>query len=154
MSGLIKCLCFAGLACFFFLPNAVSKTANSNHARYRTMDTLYHLDMHNSEISQPIAHTSLKGHEYRYVEIEITQVTNPKLYPLTFYVYYQPITSEKVLLGSFGPYPANNPGKFIVSTHGKPLKEGSLILSLIIPVKTHPNDTVKVTVKKLVLREK
>ena len=118
------------------------------------MDTVYHLDLHNSVISQPISPASLRGHHYRYVEIEIVRLVNPKLYPLTFYVYYQPPEKEKVLLGSFGPYPADNPGKFIVSAHGKPLKNGSLILSLVIPEKTQPNDTVEATIKKLVLREK
>lgn len=156
MSGLTKHLCVIGLACFSFSENAISKTPNLylNHVPYGTMDTLYHLGLHNSEISQPISPTSLRSHNYRYVEIEIVKLVNPKQYPLTFYVYYQPPEKEKVLLGSFGPYPADNPGKFIVSTHGKPLKNGSLILSLVIPEKTQLNDTVEATVKKLVLREK
>jgi hypothetical protein len=58
------------------------------------------------------------------------------------------------LLNSFSFYPANNPGKFIVATHGKLNKEGSIILSLTTPDKIKAGNMVEVAVKKLTLLEK
>jgi hypothetical protein len=51
---------------------------------------------------------------------------------LSFEVYYQPAGGEKIRLGTFSLYPADNPGKFIVPTQGHVNREGSIIVSVLV----------------------
>lgn len=109
----------------------------------------YSLDLRKPSVTQPIEPRS-GGHEgYKFVQVEVTEVVNPKKYPLTFEVRYQAKNDEKTYLGSFSLYPNDNPGKFIVATQGKVKNEGAIVLSLVIPNKIDAGDTIKVTVKKI-----
>lgn len=114
-------------------------------------DTFYYLDNNKSSITQPLEpkNESLEG--CKFVQVVVTEVLNPKKYPLTFEVRYQSKSGEKIYLGSFSLYPSDNPGKFIVATQGKVKGEGAIILSLVIPDKFDAKDTIKVTVKKMKL---
>jgi hypothetical protein len=47
-------------------------------------------------------------------------------------VYYQPAGGQKIRLGTFSLYPADNPGKFIVPTQGQLTRDGSIIVSLLV----------------------
>jgi hypothetical protein len=85
----------------------------------------------------------------RFVRVEVVEIQNPKKYPVTFQVHYQPASGEKIYLGSFGLFPSDNPGKFIVSTQGKLKNEGSILLTLVVGSKVEAADTVKVGVKKI-----
>ncbi|MGH9929109.1 MAG: hypothetical protein ACREA9_07770, partial [Pyrinomonadaceae bacterium] len=58
-------------------------------------------------------------------------------------------THEKLYLGSFGLYPSDNPGKFIVATQGKLKNEGAIVLTLVVPEKVDARDPVRVGVKKI-----
>lgn len=112
-------------------------------------DKLYYLDLKNPSIVQPINAKSEGSEKYKFVQVEVTEVINPKKYPVAFQVYYQTDTNERIYLGSFGLYPSDNPGKFIVPTQGKLKSQGAIVLSLEIPEKVEATDTLKVGVKKI-----
>jgi hypothetical protein len=115
-------------------------------------ETLYYLDINKPSIVQPLDPRHMEqGRAYKFVQVEVAKVVNPKKYPLTFQVYYQLSSDVKTYLGSFSLYPADNPGKFIVATQGKLKNEGAIVLSLVIPDNVDTGDTVKVAVKKIKL---
>jgi hypothetical protein len=89
--------------------------------------------------------------EYKFVQIEVAEVRNPKKYFLTFQVYFQSNRKDKVYLGSFSLYPSDNPGRFIVATQGKLKEKGAIIVSMVMPDKVEPGDAVRVTVKKITI---
>jgi hypothetical protein len=136
---------------------AVELVSNGNERRIiegnegaESDDTLYYLDINKPSIQQAID-PKIKGHErYKFVQIEVAEVTNPKKHLLTFEVRYQ-LKSNVTYLGSFSLYPSDNPGKFIVATQGKLRDEGAIILSLVTPDKIDSRDTIRVAVKKLKL---
>jgi hypothetical protein len=111
-------------------------------------DTLYYLDAKKTSIVQPIEPKDMVQEGCKFVQVELAKIVNPKMHSLTFEVRYQ-LGDEKTYLGSFSPFPANNPGKFIVATQGKVKNRGAIILSLAIPDKVDANDTVQVTVKRM-----
>src|SRR5437016_207434 len=96
-------------------------------------ETLYYLDNNDPSITQPLEAKDGPFDRYKFVQIEVTKVLNPKKYPLTFEVRYLSKSNEKTYLGSFSLYPSDNPGKFIVATQGKLKDEGAIILSLVVP---------------------
>jgi hypothetical protein len=114
-------------------------------------ETLYYLDNNNPSLTQPLEAKDGPFDRYKFVQVEVTEVINPKKYPLTFEVRYLSKSNEKTYLGSFSLYPADNPGKFIVATQGKLKDEGAIILSLVVPDKIGAGDTIKVAVKKIKL---
>jgi hypothetical protein len=114
-------------------------------------EELYYLDLNKPSIVQPIDPKLQSVEGYKFVQVEVAEVVNPKKYPLAFKVYYQTGADEKLYLGSFGLYPSDNPGKFIVATQGKLKKEGAIILTLEIPDNVAASDTIKVGVKKIKL---
>jgi hypothetical protein len=117
-------------------------------------DTVYYLDAHKRSIVQPIEPKDFPMEGPKFVQIEVTKIVNPKMHSLTFEVSYQSKEGDvKTNLGSFSPFPADNPGTFIVPTQGKVKNRGAIILSLVIPDKIDPGDTVEVTVKKMTLRK-
>jgi hypothetical protein len=87
--------------------------------------------------------------QYKFLQVEVTEVINPHKYPLIFELYYQVPNNEKILLGSFSLYPADNPGKFIVPTQRKLQKAGWLTLSLVTPENASFNDTLRITTTKM-----
>lgn len=116
-------------------------------------EVLYHLDAHKTTIVQPVEPKDIPIEGCKFVQVEVTKVVNPKMHSLTFEVSYQPEGDVKTYLGSFSPFPADNPGQFIVATQGKVKNRGAIILSLVIPDKIDAGDTVQVTVKRMTLRK-
>jgi hypothetical protein len=132
------------------LAKNVNNGANPNPSTAAKTEASYDLDLRKPSISQPIEPGDLVQEGVtKFVQIEVTHVVNPKRYPLSFQVHYQPARQEKIYLGSFSLYPADNPGKFIVATQGKVKNEGAIVLSLVVPDQIDANDTIKVTVKKI-----
>jgi len=127
--------------------NANSIEGNANANTMKSDDTLYYLDLIRPSITQPIEPAAVAG--AKFVQVEVAEVVNPKKYALTFEVRYQPNANEKVYLGSFSLFPADNPGKFIVATQGKVKGEGAILLSMVVPDKVSAGDQVKVGVKKI-----
>ena len=143
-------LVIAWLAFFLSCNERISKPGESASEIKINTDSLYYFDINKKSNAQPYDPSAAEG-DNKFVQVEVVNVTNPKKYPVTFEVYYQIIHSEKIFLGSFSLYPADNPGKFIVPTSGKLTKPGSIILSLLIPGNLSSADTITVTTKKMKL---
>ena len=126
-----------------------SSPLSQNRNKSKSDETRYSLDLDKPEVEQSIELGEADVANAKFVQVEVTQVTNPNNLPASFQVYFQPHEGEKILLGSFSLYPPNNPGKFIVPTQGKVKGEGKLILSLARLDKTHARDVVRVEVKPL-----
>lgn len=115
-------------------------------------EALYYLEIGKPSIAQPLEPRKMKqAGEYRFVQVRVTRVVNPKKYPIAFQVHYQSSSGVKTYLGSFSLYPSDNPGTFIVATQGKLKNEGAIILSMVMPDKADAGDTIKVAVKKMKL---
>ena len=121
---------------------------NQNKSNTKSDETLYFLDLNKPEIEQSIQPGDLKIADAKFVQVEVSEVTNPQNRAAQFEVRYQPKEGEKVFLGVFSLFPPNNPGKFIVPTHGKVKPEGKIILSLVKPEGLKAGDVVRVGVKK------
>jgi hypothetical protein len=67
----------------------------------------------------------------KFLLFDISQVVNPAVIPLAFTVYYQKPGQDRIYLGSFALYPADNPGRFIVPTQGKVGEDGEVFLNLV-----------------------
>jgi len=90
----------------------------------------------------------------KFVQVELRKVFNPQKTPILFEVYFQGENREKVLLGTFSPYPPDNAGTFIVPTRGQVRGPGTLVLSMVLPKGTEGNPSINVQVKKFSFREK
>lgn len=127
--------------------------SNSGENSPANRNEVYFLDLKNRTISQPMGRDLPSPKNYKFVQIEVVKAVNPKLHPVRFEVHYETADREKILLGTFSLFPADNPGKFIVSTQGKLKGNGSLILSLVLPENIDENDTLQVSVMKIKLNE-
>ncbi len=93
---------------------------------------------HTLSVSKPIITHSITTaivapQNNKFIQVKISKVTNPKLTPLAFTVYYQPPKGNKTYLGGFALFPADNPGRFIVTTQGK-LRHGSKVIISLSPM--------------------
>jgi hypothetical protein len=146
---LYKICCWA---CFVAVFCASCNTAALDNLRgvEKSKDTLYYLDNIKPTVEQPIEPKKGEVFEaYKFVQVEVTEVSNPKRFALSFEVSYRSKDRANNYLGSFSLYPADNPGKFIVATQGKLKNEGAIILTMVIQDKIGPGDTIKATVKKM-----
>jgi hypothetical protein len=66
----------------------------------------------------------------KFLLFEIVEVINPHTIPLAFSVHYHPPGRERIHLGGFALFPADNPGRFIVATQGKVERSGEVLLTL------------------------
>jgi hypothetical protein len=87
----------------------------------------------------------------KFVQVDVAQVINPRKYGLSLEVYYQPTGGQKIRLGTFSLYPADNPGKFIVPTEGHVNREGSIIVSLLVMDPVANGVPLKVGIRKIAL---
>ena len=126
----IRVALFALLASFG--ADAADSSKSGNFIPATNEVSLRYLDTAHVSISQRIdpAAEGLQGS--KFVQVDVAQVINPAKYGLSFDVYYQPTGGEKIRLGTFSLYPADNPGKFIVPTQGHLTREGSIIVSLLV----------------------
>jgi hypothetical protein len=115
-------------------------------------DSLYYLDLKKTSIQQSIDLRNTAPPGPKFVQIEVTQVTNPNKHPLVFEVRYKSKSNVATLLGSFTLYPPDNPGKFIVATQGKLKDEGQIILTLVTPNHTDRREPIRVAVKRISYR--
>ena len=126
-----------------------SSPLNQHLSKSKTDETLYSLDLDKPEIEQAVELAEADVANAKFVQVEVTHVTNPSNRPASFQVHFQPREGEKLLLGSFSLFPPNNPGKFIVPTQGKVKGKGKLILSLARSDETKAGDVVRMEVKPL-----
>jgi hypothetical protein len=108
----------------------------------------YELTLSKSTLEQSIGPgiaSSLK----KFVQIEITKVSNPQLIPLSFAVNFQSAQGRRTYLGSFSLFPPDNPGKFIVASRGI-LETGGTVSVTLVPLQpVTENPKVRVWVKPL-----
>jgi hypothetical protein len=114
----------------------------------------FSLDLERRSLSQAIGPEVLEPQAKRFVEIEIVEVFNPDRIRIAFEVHYQGENGEKVLLGTFGLFPPDRRGRFIVATRGRLRSGGVIILSLQVLDKVGPEDEVRVRVGPIGLRER
>ena len=127
-------------------PAPASSPTNQNS---NSDQAVYSLDLQNPQISQKILSEHGDAVKARFVQVVIVKVVNPQKRPAEFEVHYQPNEGEKIFLGTFSLYPPDNPGKFIVPTHGKVKAEGKLILSLVKSDRIVAGDVVEVTIRPM-----
>jgi hypothetical protein len=104
--------------------------------------------MHHLDINHPTALKSITaGSDAKFVEVQVSQVSNPAQAALSFAVTYQS-AGETIPLGSFSLYPADHPGTFIVPTQGKIASSGSIRVTMENP----DNDArIRVTIGRIEL---
>ena len=107
-----------------------------------------YLDVKNASVARAIEAAD-RAEAAKFVQVKIVEVQNPKRYAATFRVEYQAKAGEKIFLGAFSLYPSDQPGTFIVATHGKVKSEGSIVVSLIIPDDYQDGDILRVGVRKI-----
>lgn len=88
----------------------------------------------------------------KFVQIEVTQVINPRRLPLSFTVDFQPAQGERFYLGTFSLFPPDNPGKFIVATQGKLQPGGAVIVTLVPLARVDEHAEVRVMIHGIRLR--
>jgi len=111
---------------------------------------LFYLDLNSPTVVQPITVSDIQpGVAYRFVEVEIVEVLNPKRYALMFDVHYERTAGERTLLGSFALYPVDNPGRFIVATQGKVSNEGAILLTITSRDAVDRTDPLRVGVRRM-----
>ena len=149
MTGSGRTTCFGILlwaACSGGVPALTNKTDDRSAGQGQPED---HLDSRTQSIAQPIEPQDSVVEGRRFVRIEVTQVRNPKQYPVAFRVHYHSARDSMTELGSFGLFPPDNPGSFIVATQGKVRPGGAIVLSLLIPAGFNSADTLWVAVKRI-----
>jgi len=87
----------------------------------------------------------------KFVLVKISLVINPESIPIAFMVHYQRPGQEKLYLGSFALFPANNPGQFIVPTQGKVGQDGEVVLSMEPLKNLDTASSVRVHVSQVIL---
>jgi hypothetical protein len=110
---------------------------------------LYHLDFKNPSVQQAIETLGGSPQAYRFVQVEVAEVANPRNHPLSFEVRFQSKDGAMTFLGSFSLYPSDNPGKFIVPTQGRLKGEGAIILSMVTRDTIGGQDPTRVAVKRM-----
>jgi hypothetical protein len=127
-----------------------SSSVNHNHSTQPLSgDTVYALNTTN-----PIIRVSMKElgepRQKKFVRINASQIINPALVPITIRLYYMTAGKEE-FLGSVAPFPANNPGSFIIATKGILTREGILELRLNFPQDWDRKDSLELRIETLKL---
>ena len=102
---------------------------------------------------QPLPSGLGEAEKYKFVEVTVVSVENPRLHSISFDVNHIAPNAETTFLGTFSLFPADNPGKFIVPTKGKLAAGGRLILSLRLPAEVRDDDPIRITANEMRLRE-
>lgn len=124
-------------------------TNNSERNSEHTNEKLVFVDAEKPTLIQAIEPSDKVGPDFKFVQVEVVEVQNPKRYTVTLKVEYQLKDIERLFLGSFSLYPSDNPGKFIMSTQGKVRNQGAIILSLVVPDDFKSGDLLRVGVRRV-----
>ena len=114
----------------------------------------FSLDLANRSVTKPLGSELADPASVKFVEVDISDVLNPRRVRLTFEVHHQRTNGEKILLGSFALFPPDHPGKFIVPTGGHLQNGGAIVLSMLVLDEVGPQDRVQVKVRRLSFRNK
>lgn len=112
------------------------------------------LDLAERTLVHPIEEAGIaRPAQQKFVQVEIAAIVNPRLVPIMFEVRYRPETGADELLGTFSPFPPDNPGTFIVATRGRLRAGGAILLALVPLEEVGPEDQVQVELTAISLRE-
>jgi hypothetical protein len=118
----------------------------------KSQELLFHLELASPILIQPLESAAgVQPVESKFVEIQVVNAMNPKRYPVTVQVDYEPSSGARVHLGSFSLFPSDSPGKFIVPTKGQLQKRGAIVLSLQRPERAATSDTVRIAIRRIAL---
>lgn len=92
-----------------------------------------YLDVAQPSLIQRVEAATRGVRNARFVQLDVVKVINPGEVALSFDVFFEPDGGARVWLGTFGPFPADHPGEFIVPTKGLVHPGGTLIVSMVIP---------------------
>lgn len=112
-------------------------------------DSIYTIDAARPSFRQPIKIAG-KASEKKFVRITVDSIKNPAAVAISFEVYWH-AEGRSQLLGMVSPFPADNPGSFIVATGGKLTGNGELELRLKLPEQWNKKDAVQVKVRPLTI---
>lgn len=107
------------------------------------------LDRMHSSISIPAEGSEQALKVAKFVEVDIADASNPNRYSLSFEVSFQSKKGIKSVLGNFSLYPADRPGRFIVSTQGKVRPGGTVQVSMIVLDAPGLDAPVSVTIRAI-----
>jgi hypothetical protein len=110
-------------------------------------DSIYTISPAQLSFSQAVQITDSLSKK-KFVRITVTSIINPDMVPITFELYWQS-EGKNELLGSVAPFPANNPGSFIIATAGKLRTKGRLELRLGLPSEFKNKNKLEVKIRKL-----
>lgn len=110
------------------------------------------MDLTNRTLTQRIGPELADPAAQKLVQIEIVALHNPERKRVSFEVHYEPDDGERVLLGTFGLYPPDNPGKFLVATRGRLRREGAIVVSMQVLDEVEPDDELQVKLKRVSFR--
>jgi hypothetical protein len=88
----------------------------------------------------------------KLIEIEIAEVVNPQRIRVSLEVHHR-IGQDEVLLGTFGLYPPDDPGTFLISAKAPLPAEGSLVLTLQVLDEVSPEDRLRIGVGRISFRK-
>ena len=94
---------------------------------------MHYLDIDHPSVVERVEASTAELQHAKFVKVYIVALTNPKLIALSFDVSFKPDNGAAIPLGTFGPFPADNPGQFIVPTKGVVRAGGTIIVSMEIP---------------------
>ena len=149
---------YKAFACLLFLTALVIPACGTSSKSHPNMTSVENVDSEFTFTSK--SRTARQGlpsdlrspQDYKFVEVVVVDVVNPKQHAVRFEVHYRPPNEGAIFLGTFSLFPADNPGSFIVPTQGKLRSEGELILSLVLPEDVPVSDALRITTKNMTLR--
>lgn len=113
----------------------------------------YSLDMENHTIRQRIGEELANPTKQKFVQLEIINVVNPNNAAVSFEVYFETKSGERKFLGTFGLFPPDNPGRFIVATKGQLETAGSIIVTIRVLDERTSLDGLRVEMKRISFKE-
>ena len=151
----LKCKAFACLLSLTALAISACGSSTESHANMTSLenaDSGFTFTAKNRTARQELPSDLRSPQDYKFVEVVVVDVVNPKQHAIRFEVHYRPPNEGTIFLGTFSLFPADNPGSFIVPTQGKLRSEGELILSLVLPEDVPMSDALRITTRNMTLR--
>jgi hypothetical protein len=145
----------AVLCCLMFPSGAGSAgepEAGGVRASEEAQAAALHLDLANRTLVYPMAPRIAAPEKLKFVQVEIDRLVNPGVIPIIFEVRYRPEAGAEVLLGTFAPFPPNNPGTFIVPTQGRLRSGGAILLSMVPLRQVRTQDELQVDLAAISFR--
>jgi hypothetical protein len=145
-------LTFALLAVFVCCITASVTTSAANGIGGPDGEEGYELSLSYPTAQQLIGADVVTPEKQKFVQIAVTQVSNPQRIPLSFDVHFRPAQGATIYLGSFSLYPPDNPGKFIVATQGKLESGGTVSVTLVPLQRVDDEEKIRVRLARLSFR--